>query len=52
MGSEMHEPDAVKVARPVLGRGRDGNISPLFNNRLSGCSDEQGYITSVRLISR
>jgi len=31
MGSEMHEPDAMKVARPVLRRGRDGNISPLFD---------------------
>jgi hypothetical protein len=31
MGSEMHEPDAVKVARPVLGRGRDGNIPSLFD---------------------
>jgi len=27
----MHEPDAVKVARPVLGRGGDGNISSLFD---------------------
>jgi len=31
MGNELHEPYAVKAARTVLGRGRGGNTSSLFD---------------------
>ena len=31
MGNELHEPYAVKAARPVLGRGRGGNTFSLFD---------------------
>jgi len=31
MGNELHEPYAAKAAHPVLGRGRGGNTSSLFD---------------------